>query len=163
MATATYRSNSSASTTLTLTINETARNGTQRTFRVDWSVSLGSGTGLGTGNPRTLSICKSDGTVCGQSEIKSSSEVWSEGGSDSGSFDITIDVGTNTEGSISLYGMTNSSDVTSCVWNNRSYCTDIAVSYSASTLFMFNGQPVTALTFNGQPVTSLVFNGNVIY
>ena len=162
MATATYKSNSSDSTTLTLNINEVSVNGTKRTFRVNWSVSLGSGTGLGTGNPRTLSIYKGDG-VCGQSEIKSSATVWSAGGSYDGSFDITIDVGTTDAGSISLYGMTNSSDVTSCVWNNRSYCTDIAVPYSASTLFMFNGQSVTALVFNGQPVEHLVYNGTSIF
>lgn len=160
---ATYRSNSSASTTLTLDIFEVGREGTSRTFRVNWSVSLGSGSGLGTGYPRTLSIYKSDGTLCGQSEIKSSSEVWSAGGSDSGSFDIDVNVGTTTEGTISLYGMTNTDSIGSCAWTNRSYCTDIAVSYSASTLFTFNGQPVTTLTFNDQPVTSLVFNGNIIF
>lgn len=163
MATATYRSNSSPSTTLTLDISEVGREGTERTFRVNWSVSLGSGTGLGTGYPRTLSIYKSDGALCGQSEIKSSSTVWSAGGSYKGSFDITINVGATAEGSISLYGMTNSDSIGSCVWNNRSYCTDIAVPYSASTLFKFNGQSVTALLFNGQPVEHLVYNGSTIF
>lgn len=163
MATATYRSNTSDYTTLTLNIDEISANGTERTFRVNWSVSLGSSTGLGIGYARTLSIYKSDGTVCGQSVIKSSSTVWSEGGSYKGSFDITIDVGTTTEGSISLYGMTNSDSIPSCTWNNRSYCIDIAVPYSASTLFMFNGQAVTALVFNGQPVAHLVYNGTTIF
>lgn len=163
MATATYRSNSSASTTLTLNIYEVGRENTKRTFRVDWSVSLGSGSGLGTGYPRTLSIYKSDGTLCGQSEIKSSSTVWSAGGSYSGSFNITINVKTTSTGSISLYGMTNTDSIGSCAWTNRSYCTDIEVAYSASTLFWFNGNSVTTVTFNGQPVEHLVYNGSTIF
>lgn len=163
MATATYKSNSSDSTTLTLDIYEVSVNGTQRTFRVNWTVSLGSGTGLGTGHSRTLYIYKSDGTVCGQSEIKSSSTAWSGGGTHSGSFNVSIDVGTTIAGSISLYGMTNSSNIESCTWNNKKNCTDIVVSYSASTLFMFNNQSVTTLVFNGQPVEHLIYNGTTIF
>lgn len=160
MATATYKSNTSDSTTLTLSINEHSRQGTSRTFRVDWSVTLGSGTNL-SGRSRTLYIYKSDGMLCGQSEIKSSAAAWTAGSTYTGSFDVTIDVGTTAAGSIVLYGMTNADDITSCTWTD--YCDNITVPYSASTLFKFNGQPVTNLTFNGQPVTSLVYNGTVIY
>ena len=162
MATATYKSNTSDSTTLTLSINEYSRQGTSRTFRVDWSVTLGSGTNL-SGRSRTLYIYKSDGMLCGQSEIKSSAAAWTAGSTYTGSFDVTINVGTTTAGSISLYGMTNADDITSCTWTNRSKCTDIVVPYTASTLFKFNGQDVTTLKFNGQSVTSLVVNGIIIY
>ena len=166
MASATYRSNTSEYTTLTLNINEIGQNNTSRIFLIEWTASLGSATGLGLGNPRTLYIYKSDGTLCGQSEIKDSSTSWHESNTYSGSFYITIDVGTTDSGSINLYGMTNTSDVESCVWNTRSYCTDIAVPYSSCTsptLLVFNGQGVTSVVFNGQAVDSLVFNGTTIF
>ena len=166
MASATYRSNGSPYTTLTLNIFEIAKDGNLRTFQVEWVVSLGSETGLGLGNPRTLSIYKSDGTLCGQSQIKSSSDVWEASKEYRGSFNITIDVGTTDSGLIYLYGMTNTSDFTSCTWNNRSYCTDIEVVYSLSTLptlLLFNGQPVTKVAFNCQSVTNLILNGNTIF
>ena len=163
MASATYRSNSSANTTLTLTITEKARENTWRAFTVQWSVKLGSETALGASHNRILYICKSDGTVIGESTIKNN-VAWNSGKTYSGSFDVSCSVGTYNAGSIALYGKTNSTSVASCVFNNRTYCTDISVPFGASTLpIKYNGQMVNALTFNGQAVTKLIFNGTTIF
>ena len=163
MASATYRSNSSANTTMTLDITESSRDKTKRTFTVKWSVKLGSNTSLLSGHNRTLYIYDSKSNILGQSDIKVN-KSWENGGSYSGSFTITCDVGTTGSGTIAMHGMTSTTSVASCTWTNRNYCTDINVSFSASNLpITLNGQVVTAVTFNGQAVDHLIFNGTQLF
>lgn len=163
MASATYRSNSSSNTTMTVDITETSKKTTSRTFTVKWTAKLGSSTSLGASHNRILYIYKSDGTLLGQSTIKNN-VAWDSGKTYSGSFTFTCNVGTTNAGTLVIYIQTNSTSVTSCVWTNRDYCTNLNVPFSVSALpIKYNGQTVTALTFNGQAVTKLIFNGTTIF
>lgn len=158
----TYRSDSSSNTTLTLDFTEKSRSGNNVVYTVSWSVKLGSSTSLGSSHNRILYIYKSDGTLCGQSTIKNG-VAWSAGSTYSGSFDVTVNVGGTAAGTVSLYGITNSTSVTSCVWTNRSYCTNISVPFTASFTITIDGKSVNTVVFNGNTVTHLIINGTTIF
>lgn len=126
----TFRSNTSANTTMTVNLVQTARGNGTVTYRVDWSAYLGSATGLGTGHPRTLYIYNnSTGAVLASSLIKASSATWNAYGTYSGSFSFSMSVG-NAAGSISTYIRTDTSSIGSCTWTNASYCTAWSTAYS---------------------------------
>lgn len=128
----TFRSNSSAYTTLTATLTEISRGNGIVGYRCNWLASLGSGTNLGTGasNGRILYLHKaSDGSVIASSQIKATSEYWYASHDYSGSFTFSTSV-PHAAGNLTIYIQTTDTGVTSCIWTNRTYCTDFDVSYS---------------------------------
>lgn len=126
---ATFRSNSSASTTLTVNITEIGANLTMREFRVDWSVTLGSATSLGSSTNRTLYIKDSVGGLLAAVIIKNN-QTWSAGGTYSGSFNFYADVGTYDANTYYWTPSTSSEGTASCVFTQ--YVTSIAVSSAAT-------------------------------
>lgn len=127
-----FRSNSSASTTLSVSLN-TWRNGpditsTSAYATVNWSVTLGSATSLGSGSNRTLYVYRSDGALLGSAVIKNGI-AWNSSATYSGSFNIGFDSGTYNSFAWDLYIQTSSEGTQSCIWTNRSYCTDFSVSW----------------------------------
>ena len=121
----TFRSDSSSSTTMTVSLTEILRVGTSVRIRVNWSVKLGSATNLGSSssNNRTLYIYRSTGVLLGSAVIKSSF-AWSAGNTYSGSFVFDVDVGTMDAGSWQVYIQTSESGTQSCIWTDRDYCTN---------------------------------------
>ena len=89
-----FRSNSSASTTMTVNLS-VWRNGpdspsTIAYATVNWSATLGSATSLGSGSNRTLYIYRSDGALLGSAVIKNG-VAWSSSTTYSGSFKVLTD------------------------------------------------------------------------
>ena len=126
----TFRSDSSAYTTMTVTLTETARSNYDVTMAVNWSVTTGSATSLGSSSDRTLYIKKSsDNSTLGSAVIKDG-VYWGSSSTYSGSFSITFNVGTYNSGSLSVYIQTSNEGTQSCIWMNRAYCIDFGVSWS---------------------------------
>lgn len=150
---ATFRSNSSANTNLTVTISEIGRADTRVLLRCNWSATLGSASslGAGTGNYRYLYLRKNDGTVVASTQIKTAAESWAASSTHSGSFDFWLDVGTWNAGSISLTPYTNATGTASCVWTT--YVSAISVSYS---LTWSDATPASALSLSPNPFEGVV-------
>ena len=127
-----FRSNSSANTTMTVNLS-VWRNGpgspsTAAYATVNWSVTLGSATSLGSSSNRTLYIYRSDGALLGSAVIKNGVS-WSSSTTYSGSFNISFDAGTYNAFTWNLYIQTSSKGTQSCIWTNRTYCTNFAISW----------------------------------
>lgn len=127
-----FRSDSSASTTMTVSLS-VWRNGpdspsTVAYATVNWSATLGSATSLGSGSNRTLYIYRSDGALLGSAVIKNGVS-WSSSTTYSGNFNISFDAGTYNVFTWDLYIKTSSEGTQSCIWINRSYCTNFSVSW----------------------------------
>lgn len=122
----TFRSDSSANTTMTINLTETGRSGSVVYVRVDWSVTLGSQTQ--NNSNRTLYIYSSDGALLGAAVIKTS--LWDNGRTYSGAFDIAFDTGTTSSGAWEVYIQTNNAGTDSCIWTNRTYCYNFSFSWS---------------------------------
>lgn len=127
----TFRSDSSASTTMTVSLTETGRSGNYVTVRVNWSVTLGSATSNGSApsNNRTLYIYRNNGVLLGSGLIKNE-QYWYAGQTYSGSFSFTFNAGTTLSGTWGVYIQTNNSGTQSCIWTDRDYCTDFNFSFS---------------------------------
>lgn len=126
---ATFRSDSSSATTMTVTLTETGRSGNNVTMLVNWSVTTGSQTSLGASSDRTLYIYRSTGTLLGSAVIKDNVD-WLKSKTYSGNFSITFSVGTTQSGTWNIYIQTSDNGTQSCIWTNRSYCTDFGMSWS---------------------------------
>lgn len=127
-----FRSNSSAYTTMTVNLS-VSRNGPDSPSSVayatvNWSVTTGSATSLGSATNRTLYIYRSDGALLGSSVIKNN-VYWVESSTYSGSFSIGFDAGTYDAFTWDLYIQTSAEGTQSCIWTNRSYCTNFGVSW----------------------------------
>lgn len=127
-----FRSNSSASTTLTVNLS-VWRNGpdspsTIAYATVNWSATLGSASSLGSGSNRTLYINRSDGALLGSAVIKNG-VAWNSSTTYSGSFNISFDAGTYNAFTWDLYIQSSAEGTQSCIWTNRSYCTNFSVSW----------------------------------
>lgn len=128
MASGTFRSNSSASTTLSVNIYEVARPyGHQVTFRCDWSVTTGSATSLGSATDRTLYIKDGGGNVVASHLIKDN-VTWNESSTYTGSFDFTIELNTYEAGTWTGTPSTSSEGTQSCIWTT--YVSALTMSYS---------------------------------
>lgn len=126
---ATYRSDSSAATTLTVNITEIGANLTMREFRVDWSVTLGSATSLGSTSNRTLYIKDSVGGLLAAVIIKNN-QTWNANTTYSGSFNFYVDVGTYDANTYYWTPSTSAESPASCVFTQ--YVTSIAVASAAT-------------------------------
>ena len=127
-----FRSNSSASTTMTVNLsvwrNAPDSPSSIAYATVNWSATLGSATSLGSGSNRTLYIYRSDGALLGSAVIKNGVS-WSSSTTYSGSFNISFDAGTYSAFTWDLYIQTSAEGTQSCIWTNRSYCTNFSVSW----------------------------------
>lgn len=165
----TFRSNSSASTTMTITMTEIGRNATQVIWNVNWSVTTGSATYLGTGSNRTLYIKRASDNATLASHVIKNNAYWAKSSTYNGSFNFTETVGHPNAGTGTYYIQTSSEGTQSCIWTNRNYCTDFNVSYS---MYWSNagapGKPVpdsfvfeNSVTFTWTPATAGI-NNNII-
>lgn len=111
---------------------------------VNWSATLGSATSLGSGSNRTLYIYRSDGYLLGSGMIKNGVS-WGSSQTYSGSFNISFDAGTYDPFTWNVYIQTSSEGTQSCIWTNRSYCTDFAVSWP---LYWSYASAPTTLSFS---------------
>ena len=151
----TFRSDSSASTIMTVSLTQIGRSGNNVTVRVNWSVTLGSSTnnGASSSNNRTLYIKRSsDGVTLGSGVIKNS-QAWDAGQTYAGSFDITFSVGTMNAGSMNVYIQTSDGGTQSCIWTDRDYCTDFSFSWSK---YWTNCGAATNLRFSVNPFENSV-------
>lgn len=155
---ATFRSNSSSSTTMTVTLSEIGRSYTAVAMRVNWSVTTGSSTSLGSASNRTLYIYRSDNVLLGSAVIKSGVE-WLSSKTYSGYFDISFDVGTYNSGSWNVYIQTSSEGTSSCIWTNRTYCTDFGMGWSIFYILPSTTNP-SGTTVNSGTTASFSVSGS---
>jgi len=133
---------------MTVTLTQVGRSYTSVTMRVNWSVTTGSSTSLGTGSNRTLYIYRSDGVLLGSSVIKNNQE-WLKSKTYSGNFNITFDVGTYDGGSWNVYIQTSNNGTQSCIWTNRNYCTDFGMSWGIYYILPSTSNPTNATVNSG--------------
>jgi len=150
-----FRSNSSAATTMTVTLTQVGRGNGYVRYRCNWAVETGSATSLGnnTGNWRNLRIHRaSDGAQLCDVQIKAQSAFWNPSSTYSGSFEFNVSVG-HAAGSMSVYIQTNSTGTQSCIWTDRDYCTNFGVSW---TKYWTNCGAATGLKFSANPFENSV-------
>ena len=126
----TWRSDSSANTTLSVELVEVAREINRVQFRVDWSVTTGSSSALGnnTGNHRIITIKDTvSGATLTESQIRPANVSWTYSSTYSGSWLFWMTVSA-TSGSVSIRATTNNTGTQSLIWTQ--YTTAWSVSYS---------------------------------
>lgn len=126
---------------MTVSLAETGRSGNNVTVSVNWSVTLGSETR--NSSSRTLYIYRSTGAKLAESEIKTT--LWDYGKTYSGSFTASFSVGTTQAGTWAVYIQTDEDGTQSCIWTNRSYCTNFNFSWS---LYVTSVSAPTGLTIS---------------
>ena len=126
----TFRSNSSAYTNLTVTIDEIARGDGWSDYRLNWSVTTGSATALGTSssNWRNLRLYTASGALITEQQIKASTTYWHSSKTYSGAWTFRFGHGQNNAGTASVYVRTNTDGTQSCIWTQ--YCPNFDISYS---------------------------------
>jgi len=135
MASGVFRSNTNASTNLTVSLYEIWRSGTIVGMRCAWSVTTGSNSSLGTGagNDRVLKITHVNGTLLSAAEIKSSSVWWNTSSTYSGSWDFSFDTGSYNAHTQSMIPSTSATGTQACIWTTyvSQLDVDISATYSA--------------------------------
>lgn len=128
----TFRSDSSASTNLTVEFTQIGRGDHAAQYRCDWRVTTGSATanGKSPNNYRDLYLYWDTGVELAKHRIKSTEDAWHSNSTYSGSFDFQVGsnvIASNDPGSFGAYIRTNATGTQSCIWTQ--YCTNFSIAY----------------------------------
>ena len=152
----TFRSDSSASTTLTVEFAQIGRGDRSARYRCNWSVTTGSATanGKSPNNYRDLYLYWDTGVEIAKHRIKSTEDAWQSNSTYSGSFEFQASsnvIASNSAGSFGAYIRTNATGTQSCIWTR--YCTNFSIQYGE---YWSNAGAISNLSLGPNPFENTI-------